>query len=293
MVVSMTGFGRGEVNKNGREITVEVRSLNNRFLDVSVRIPKNLLIFEEDVKNYVRNYLIRGRVNVIINVKESNGAKELLQSINLDSVKVYWNLLRNLKKELHLSGKIGLEHLLTFQDKFLFETEEEVSEEAWSDIQEALKQALENLKQMRFKEGKELSDDLIKRIKILEEKIKAVENRSKTRVDKELMRIRERITLLGSLETVDEGRLEMEITLLASRMDVTEECIRFKSHNKLFLEILSSQGTIGRKLNFLLQEMTREANTIGAKAYDAEISHLVVEIKEEVEKIREQVQNIE
>ena len=131
------------------------------------------------------------------------------------------------------------------------------------------------------------------RIQIHNQKIEKIEQLSVNRINKETERVRERIASLGTIENVDENRLEMEIAILANRMDVTEECVRLKSHNKLFLESLDVEETIGRKLNFLLQEMTREANTIGAKAYDAEISHLVVDIKEEVEKLREQVQNIE
>ena len=293
MIASMTGYGRGEVKKAGKEIFVEVRSLNNRFLDISVRLPKPLSGFEEDARNIVRKYLTRGRINLVVNVKEFTNDKDSFNKVNIELAKNYVKQLKGLKKELHLVGKIRLKHLLVFSDIFLPDVEEEVSEQTWTDIKQALIQALENLKQMRFSEGKQLSIDLIKRIKNLDKNIQEIEKLSNFRVDNELIKLRERIASLEVNEELHEGRLELEIAILASKLDVTEECIRFKSHNKLFLEILDSEGIVGRKLNFLLQEMTREANTIGAKACDAKISHLVINIKEEVEKLREQVQNIE
>ena len=293
MIASMTGYGRGEVKKESKEIIVEVRSLNNRFLDISIRLPKTLSVFEEEARNIARQYLTRGRINIVINIKESNNDKNFSGKANLELAQDYLKQLLSLKKELNLSGKVKLEHLLAFSDIFLPDVDEDVSDKTWNYIKKALIKALEDLKKMRLSEGKELSADLISRIEKLDKNIKKIEKLSKSRTDKELIKLKERIANLQLSDELDEGRLELEIAILASKLDVTEECIRIKSHNKMFLEILSSDEPVGRKLNFLLQEMTRESNTIGAKACDAEISHLVIDIKEEVEKLREQVQNIE
>ncbi|MBD3287748.1 YicC family protein [candidate division KSB1 bacterium] len=297
MIASMTGYGRSDVKTSSQEITVEIRTLNNRFLDISVRLPKNLSQFEDEVRNLVKKHLVRGRVNISINVKESANDNNGSAKANLELAQHYLKQLKFLKKQLNLSGNIRVEHLLPFTDIFLMEEESEDLTGLWNELREAIEQALENVKKMRHDEGNELSLDLQKRVKLLDHNILEIEELAASRIDKERERLREKIENLTSIdavgEDVNEGRIEMEIALLATRIDVTEECTRFKSHNKMFLEILESDGAIGRKLNFLLQEMTREANTIGSKAYDADISHLVVMIKEEVEKIREQVQNIE
>jgi len=163
----------------------------------------------------------------------------------------------------------------------------------WDSIKEALQNALENLQQMRLKEGEELANDLVDRIRILDREINQIEKISDEKFEEELGKLRKRIREIIENNELDETRMETEAALIVNRMDVTEECVRFRSHNKLFLKTLEADEPVGRKLNFLLQEMTREANTIGAKANNADIAHLVVEIKEEVEKIREQVQNIE
>jgi len=293
MIASMTGYGRGDVKRNGKEITVEIRSLNNRFLDISLRLPKTLSFFEDEVRNLIRQHLTRGRVNVVVNVKESQNDKNIDSAINMELAQQYLNQLSALKKQLNLPGKIKLKHLIYFSDIFFAETEDDVSEEAWNDIKSAMISAIEQLKKMRLSEGNELNEDLVKRIKSLDKDIEEIERLANSRMDRERIKLKERIESLNLSGEVDEGRLEMEIAILASRMDVTEECTRMKSHNKMFLDVLTSEETVGRKLNFLLQEMTREANTIGSKACDADVSHLVVNIKEEIEKLREQVQNIE
>ena len=292
MIISMTGFGRGEWKQDNQEINVEIRTLNNRYLDVNMRIPKSMYMYEDEIKNQIRQYINRGRVNLTITLKNNSQEHGAFQ-INFELASHYLKLLNALKKELKLKDSPDLEHLLQFRDIFLVEPDELLSDEIWGTVKKVVDMALANLRQMRLDEGQSLSEDLQKRIQILDEKIAAIEELAVSRVQQEYERVRERIRQLGIVENVDEGRLETEVALMASRMDITEECIRFKSHNKLFLAAMDSDEPAGRKLNFLLQEMTREANTIGAKAYDAQIAHLVVDIKEEVEKIREQVQNIE
>lgn len=288
----MTGFGRGEVKENGIEVLVEIRSLNHRFLDVEIRGPKNLTNFETDIQEIIRSQLSRGRVNANITLK---GEKEKAIGLTIDKplAENYLKVLRALKKELGLGGSITLEHLFHFPDIMIYEDSKNIDEDIWVPVKKALELALTDLREMRLREGLEIKKDLEARVKTIGSIINKIENRSKCRIREEFEKLKERIKVISELESIDEHRLEMEIALLADKVDVTEECIRFKSHNTLFLELLENGESEGRKLNFLLQEMYREVNTIGAKANEAQIAHWVVEVKEEVEKLREQIQNIE
>ena len=289
----MTGFGRAELREKDIEIVTEIRSVNNRFLDIQLRLPKHYYHLEHEVKSMVREYAARGRLNVFIDLKSFGEDSYEGVKINKESVDTYWGLLKRLKKQYKIPGKLKLEHLLSFQDIFIHEENGQFAERTWEKTKGVLKEALESFLQMRQKEGLELAKDLKVRINLLGNMIDQIEEMCDQRHEDELQKIRLRIKELVDLKDVDETRLETEVALIVNRFDVTEECVRFRSHNKLFLKTLENGDTVGRKLNFLLQEMTREANTIGSKANHADISHLVVEIKEEVEKIREQVQNIE
>lgn len=289
----MTGYGRGEVTNGECEIVAEVRSVNNRFLDVQMRLPRNYFHYEQEIKNIIRNYVTRGRINVYVGLKLNNEENGIGLVINRGPAQVYWKLLKQLKKEFRIRGRIKLEHLLQFPDIISYEENNEANEAIWRSIEKALIIAMENLQEMRRREGQELAKDLEGRIQLLDKRIAQIEAISSSRMGEELTKLRQQIRAILPIDGVDETRLETEIALMINRIDVTEECVRFHSHNKMFLDVMASEEAVGRKLNFLLQEMTREANTIGAKANHADIAHLVVEIKEEVEKIREQVQNIE
>jgi len=293
MIASMTGYGRGEVRNGDCEIFAEVRSVNNRFLDVQLKLPRGYFHYEQEVKNILRNYVTRGRINIFVGLKTNNDENGIGLGINREPAKLYWKLINQLKKEFKIRGRVKLEHLLQFPDIIAYEENNGANEATWKLIENALTIALENLQEMRKREGQELANDLDGRIQSLNNQIDQIEKISAGRMGEELDKLRQRVKEILSVEGVDEARMETEIALMMNRIDVTEECVRFRSHNKMFLEIMSAEEVGGRKLNFLLQEMTREANTIGAKANHADIAHLVVEIKEEVEKIREQVQNIE
>lgn len=292
MIFSMTGFGRSELKENGLEVQVEARSLNHRFLEVEIRGPKAALGFEQEIKDLIRSHLSRGRISITLALK---GEKEPTTGLTIDKTlaETYIRLLRDLQKELGLKGAIKLEQLLSFPDIITYEAAKPSESDIWEPIRQAIEIALEDLKAMRLKEGEEIKKDLHSRIDEMDGIIKNIETQSEERSQEYLGRLKERVVSLANLQNVDEGRLELEIALLAEKVDVTEECTRFKSHNALFRDYLENGKSEGRKLNFLLQEMHREANTIGAKANDANIAHLVVEMKDEVEKLREQVQNIE
>jgi uncharacterized protein (TIGR00255 family) len=292
MVTSMTGFGRGEATADGLTATVELRSVNSRFLEVSSRLPRSLNLRENEIKELLRRQVARGKISVLVSLEKNNGATAALR-INPSTARTYYKLLADLKKALRLRETIKLEHLLQFSD--ILEQGEESSEDVkeWEVVQKALGSALVGFQQMRRQEGGELATDFRTRIGILGQRLDEIEALSHDQVPRERERLRERIKLLLESEKVDEGRLEMEIALLSDRLDVTEECVRFRSHNKFFLEALAGEEPAGRRLNFLIQEMNREVNTIGSKSSAKEIAHLVVGMKEELEKIREQLQNVE
>jgi uncharacterized protein (TIGR00255 family) len=292
MIISMTGFGRGQHCINGYDAVVEVRSLNHRFFDVAMRLPRGLGAFEQAVKDIIRTKVNRGRINIAVTLK-SETETELGLSVDEETARRYKHLLETLIKKLDLPGPVTLEHLLQFSDVLTIAEENALPEQAWACVEKALSIAMDELNTMRQREGEEIIQDLRARINGLQEKIENIRTHAAGRSKNEFEKLYKRLCAMVDTKELDRTRLELEVALLADRVDITEECTRFQSHNTLFLEALEDQEPAGRKLNFLLQEMNREANTIGAKANDAQVAHLVVSIKEEVEKLREQIQNIE
>jgi uncharacterized protein (TIGR00255 family) len=288
----MTGYGRGEASEEGVRAVAEIRSVNSRYFEVNTRLPRSLSLRENDVREIIRAKAGRGKINVVVSI-ERESANNIPLKVNKAAAKSYIKLLNELRKASGIKEKVTLDHLLKFSEVIEAGELQSENEKEWVVVEKALSKALEELKLMRQKEGGELRKDLESRLQLLQAKIDSIEKLSKERIPEQRVRLRERIQQLLVNETVDENRLELEIALLADKLDVTEECVRFRSHNKFFLEALSDKESAGRKLNFLVQEMNREANTIGSKAADASIAHLVVEAKEELEKIREQLQNVE
>lgn len=231
-------------------------------------------------------------MNIAITVERENG-DDLPLKIDQAAVRAYYELLKKLRKAARIKDKITLDHLLKFSDIIQAEESENTDDEEWAVIQKALSLALDEMKKMRLNEGEQLCKDLTHRIGLLETRIGDIERLSVERIPLARERLRERTAQLIDEKKIDENRLELEIALLAEKLDVTEECVRFRSHSKFFLDALDDEEAVGRKLNFLIQEMNREINTIGAKANDATIAHVVVEAKDELERIREQLQNIE
>jgi uncharacterized protein (TIGR00255 family) len=293
VIASMTGFGRAQSSKNGITATVEVRGVNSRYLDITTRLPRTLSQREKNVKEIVRSYVSRGSLTVGVTLEEaSNGAAAV--SVNKPAARSYMKLLTELRKAAKIRETVKLEHLLKFSEVFEVPQETESDEARWNVVDGVLRAALEDFGAMRRKEGRELANDLQPRIEWLNNTVATIERLSKERIPAERKRLNDRIAqLLEDKTIIDQNRLELEIALLADKLDVTEECVRFRSHNKFFLEAAKAEESAGRKLNFLVQEMNREANTIGSKTNDADIAHLVVQIKEELEKIREQLQNVE
>lgn len=289
----MTGYGRGEYTSGGKTAIVELRSVNNRYLELVSRVPRSLSLRENEMKELVRSRIIRGKITLNTTV-QGDADSCVAVRVNKEAVKAYQKLLNDVRKTARIKEPVKLSHILSFSEIFENDAKEDDDTALWSVFEQALVRAVEQLQTMRANEGREIAKDMVKRVQGIESRLGEVVALAKQKVPEERNRLQERIAaLVSDKRIVDSQRLELEIALLADKLDVTEECVRFRSHNKFFLEALEREDGAGRKLNFLIQEMNREANTIGSKTNDAAIAHHVVAIKEELEKIREQLQNIE
>lgn len=289
----MTGFGRGTATAEGFNVTVETKTLNSRYLDVSVRLPQELQHHEFDIKEEIQKRLSRGKAHVNIYLDRNEHARPKIR-YNGNLIRSYSEMLREMKEEAGIDKAVTLQDLLHFDDIFESrEPDEEDVKTIWNCTLEALSESVTMLNQMRSQEGQELKNDLEQNIKEIQSLVDEVNKLSDKRTPEVRDKLQKRIRSLIDEEKVDPDRLEMEIALLVDKMDVNEEIIRLKSHLKFFLEALDKDETVGRRLNFLCQEVNRELNTIGAKCNDSTISHHIVLGKEKLEKIREQVQNIE
>lgn len=293
MIDSMTGFGRGQAEVKNVAATVELRSVNNRYCEVSARLPRSLGDYESEVQARIKKVFSRGRITVQVQL-DAVADEGLPIEVDQDAVRAYTSLLNRLRAAAGVSEPIRLEHLLNYSD--IFTTAETSSDEAelmWEATAAALDQAIEELRRMRRQEGSALLADLEERISAISRLLDSVQERAPVRVEEARQRLRGRLVDLLDDDRIDPDRLETEIAILADRLDITEECVRLRSHLDLFRQSLNSENPEGRKLNFISQEINREVNTIGAKSNDAEIAHLAVQMKDELEKIREQVQNVE
>lgn len=292
MITSMTGYGRGEAKSGGIAVSVELRSVNGRYLEVLTRLPRSLALREGDIREIVRRSIVRGKVNVNIAV-ERDGNGDSPVRVDIASARAHHKLLKDLRKAVGLRQQVRLEHLLQFSEIFEPRELENTDEKEWEVAEKAVTGAVSALARMRRKEGGELERDFRERLVVLSGMVDRIESLSKEQVPRERARLRERIAQILDRDPIDEGRLEMELAILAERLDVTEECVRFRSHVRFFGEAMPAPEPAGRKLNFLVQEMNREINTMGSKSNDTAIAHIVVQAKEELEKVREQLQNIE
>lgn len=292
MITSMTGCGQGQLELDNVKLGVELRSVNSRFLDIQIRMPKFLQALESRVKDVVQRTIKRGKINLSLTWEELEEGSTRM-TLDSDAARAFHRLLTDLKEVLGLADDVRLEHLVTFSEIFKQEKGEWDLEKAGALVEQVVGAGVEDLQRMRLMEGEQLHRDMAQRIHRLEEIVSEIEQLYPQNVEQVRAHLRERIAALLNSPEVDEQRLAMEVALMAERADITEECVRFHSHNKLFLSVLDNSGPVGRKLTFLLQEMNREANTMGSKANDVQVAHLVVEIKEEIERIREQVQNVE
>ena len=293
MITSMTGFGRGESSSGGYQVTVEIKTLNSRYLDISVRMPQSIQDKEIKLKECVQKHLSRGKVNLNINVDRTKSAGPDIK-LNEELVKSYSSILRNLRSAGNIDEPVKVGDLLQFND--IFETRKEDEQEVriiWECTENALETALDNLNTMRRNEGRELKDDLSNLVTGIISQLDEVIVLSDKRAPEIREKLKTRIQKMITEEQIDPDRMEMEIALLVDKMDINEEVVRLQSHLKFFLDALEAEEPVGRRLNFLCQEINRELNTIGSKANDSTVAHHIVLGKEKLEQVREQVQNIE
>ncbi len=289
----MTGFGRGEASENGITATVEIKSLNSRYLDLSIRLPQRLQDKELEVKELVQKTINRGKLNITVYLSESETGEP---SIRVDEKKVkgYSKILNNLREAAGISDPISIKDITQFGDVFINEEEdEEVLEQKWKVAEKALQEAVESLLKMRTQEGSQLKNDLVDRIEFIDENLDIITKETAGRAEDARDKLLERINNLIEEDKIDPERLELEVAVLVDKMDVTEEIVRLRSHLKFFIEAVEQPEPAGRRLNFLTQEINRELNTIGSKANNSDIAQYVVKCKEALEQIREQVQNVE
>ncbi len=292
MVRSMTGFGRAKAQIDGLDITVEIKSVNHRYFEFSARMPRVYSFLEEKIKSKLSESISRGKVEVSIMI-DDNTENATVVEINHEYANAYLKALKNLSKEYRLKNDVKVSSLVGNAELFKVKRqvlEDEVVEKA---VFTVLEDALDKFIEMRTIEGERLLKDVTDRANYILEKVSFIEERSPETVKNYRERIEQKIKELLGDNTVDEQRILTEVAIFADKVAVAEETVRLRSHIKQFETLMSSNDAIGRKLDFIVQEMNREANTIGSKAQDIEIAHTVVDIKSEIEKIREQIQNME
>ena len=290
-ITSMTGFGSGAAEGQGQQIGIELRSVNSRYLDIQIRSPSNLQAFEQAIRERIQARVSRGKISANISWAEA-AQQTALPQLSEDVATRYLEQLRQLAGRAQADAEVDLALLALLPGIFRFESLEVEGEATQELLFAGLDQALGDLMAMRTAEGQTLAEDLRRRVELVDSHLEHIAELVPNTREQVQSRLRDKVAALLEPGSIDEDRLAMEVVLIAERSDITEEIVRFRSHNAQFFKTLNKGGEVGRRFNFLLQEMNREANTISSKSSDSEIIHWVVEIKEEVERLREQVQNL-
>lgn len=292
MIKSMTGYGRGECEENNRRFVIELKSVNNRYLDINIRLPKHLISLEDNIRKYISSRVSRGKIDVFVS-QEKFSDDDIKVVLDEQVASYYYNVYSELKKKFNLQEEITLSLLAKAPDVIIIEKNEDDVETVWDTMKKALDEALSVFIDMRTKEGLKLKQDILERCMIISEKVNLIEKRNPSIIDEYREKIKLRVSEFLKDVEIDESRLLNEVAFFADKVNIDEEITRLKSHIEQLRLSLESDEAVGRKLDFLIQEMNRETNTIGSKANDLSIANLVIDIKSELEKIREQVQNIE
>ncbi|MEW5795603.1 MAG: YicC/YloC family endoribonuclease [Candidatus Zixiibacteriota bacterium] len=288
----MTGFGRAEIDSRFGRFTVEVSSVNSRFLELAVRLPRNLTALEPQARELLNAGVTRGKVSLFVNLMD-NGHALTGPLINRELARNYHRELLKLKRELKLEGDLRLSDILQIPEITHPVAAEPDQERIWPVIRKGILKALKAMQAMRAREGKAMAADMARRLKVMTGLIASVEKSTAGAVEKYAAKLAARIAELLNGQKYDPVRLEEEIAIFADRTDIAEECLRFRSHIDQFLQTMNQSEAVGRRLNFILQELNREVNTIGSKASEFDVSAKVISLKEEIEKLREQAQNVE
>lgn len=292
MIKSMTGFGRSTYENEGREYIVEIKSVNNRFTDINIKMPRNLNYLEEKIRKQILSNISRGKVEVSIQLNNNSDLGKKI-NLNTDIAKKYVEELKKLSEETNIIDNINIMDVARFPDVLNIRIDEEAEEVIEKELFTALDSAIDSFLDMRQKEGSKIKVDLENRIEVIKQKIEQISSISAGLVDEYVVKLETRIKELLKTDVVDQTRLAQEVVIYSDKCSVEEEITRLKSHISQFLNLLNENIAIGKKLDFLIQEMNRETNTIGSKANNLEITNFVVDIKTELENVREQIQNIE
>ena len=292
MIKSMTGFGRCEIAENSRKFTVEMKSVNHRYLDVNIKMPKTLNFFESAIRGELKNYIARGKVDIFI-AYEDFSEKTSSVHYNREIAEEYLSYLRQMAEEFNLENDVRVSTLSKYPEVFTMEEAGVDEEELWMELQKAVQGAAKMFVDTRIAEGEHLRDDLIEKLDGMLKLVDFISERSPKLIEEYRQKLEDKVRELLQDTAVDENRLLTEVTIFADKVCVDEEIVRLRSHIETTKNTLLEGGSIGRKLDFIAQEMNREANTILSKANDLEISNCAIELKTEIEKVREQIQNIE
>ncbi len=292
MIKSMTGFGRCEIQKESRKFTVELKSVNHRYLDVNIRMPKKLNFFETAIRTLLKSYANRGKVDIFITYEDLSQSQVAVK-YNAALAAEYLKYLKQMEEEFGLENDVRVSTLSRYSEVFTMEEQSEDEEELWNGLKEALEGAFEQFVETRKAEGENLKQDILSKLDFLEEQIVFVEERSPQIVAEYRAKLEDKMKELLADTQIEEGRIAAEVVLFADKICTDEEVVRLKSHIKHMRNTLEEKEGIGRKLDFIAQEMNREANTILSKANDLKVSSHAIILKTEIEKIREQIQNIE
>lgn len=292
MIKSMTGFGRGEISEGQRKYTVEIKAVNHRYLDVSVKMPKKLNFFEASIRGLLKEYVQRGKVDLYITYEDLS-EQTVSVKYNADVAASYLKYLREMSETFSLEDDVRVSTLSRYPEVFSMEEQEIDEAGIWKDLERALRMAAEAFVESRVKEGENLKRDLLDKLEGMLLHVAYIEDNSQKIIEEYKEKLQAKVRDLMEDSRIDEGRLLMEVTLFADKICVDEEIVRLKSHIEMVKNTLFAGGSIGRKLDFIVQEMNREANTILSKTTDLEISNRGIELKTEIEKVREQIQNIE
>jgi len=293
LIKSMTGYGRGEFQVGDKNYVAEIKSVNHRYRDIVLRIPKTLQVIEDEIRKEVSSRVRRGRVEVFIQTDRNENQAGYELELNQPLVTSYLRLFRQLNDQFGLDQKISPEYLCQMKDVVLFKQEDIDIEETRKGIQTALEKALDSHDEMRTREGRATADDLRKRLDRINGYLDDIKGQAPAVVESYRKRLKEKIEQLSGDMEIDENRMLQEIATFSDRCDITEEIVRAGSHLEQFHKYMALDDAVGRRLDFLIQEINREVNTMGTKASDAAISARAVEIKAELEKIREHIQNVE
>ena len=293
MAKSMTGFGIGEYKDESYNVSVECKAINHKYLDINPRLPRKISFLEDKLRLLIKEYLNRGRVDIFIKFETLKSSGVKLQYDD-ELASQYYNILRRIKSDFDIENDVTITDITKFPDVITSTESEDDEEVLWNMLSQATRISLEKLTEMRVLEGKKLESDILDRTDLLEKYILDIEKYSESVVSEYKEKLSSRINeVLEDPSVVDESRLAQEVAIYADKSNITEEIVRFKSHIVQLRNTVKKDDTIGRKMDFLIQEMNRETNTIGSKSSNINITNLVIEVKAELEKIREQIQNIE